>query len=80
MGSWTQWSNLQITHEAPFMDLPVWPLRSWSHKCAQNEIQSLIKHVFDILITRITNVRITNVRDFSVSQNVESIFKPDMHA
>ena len=24
------------------MDLPVWPLRSWSHKCTQNEIQSLI--------------------------------------
>jgi len=26
-----------------FMDLPVWPLRSWSHKCTQNEIQSLSK-------------------------------------
>ena len=24
------------------MDLPVWPLRSWSNKCTQNEIQSLI--------------------------------------
>jgi len=44
IGSWTQWSNWQITHEAlvRFMDLPVWPLRSWSNKCTQNEIQSLI--------------------------------------
>jgi len=43
MGSWTQWSNWQITHEAlaRFMDLPVWPLRSCFHKCTQNEIQLL---------------------------------------
>jgi len=27
--------------KARFMDLPVWPLRSWSNKCTQNEIQSL---------------------------------------
>jgi len=33
MGPWTL---------ARFMDLSVWPLRSWSHKCTQNEIQSLI--------------------------------------
>jgi len=26
------------------MDLPVWPLRSWSNKCTQNEIQSLNKY------------------------------------
>ena len=26
------------------MDLQVWPLRSWSNKCTQNEIQSLYLH------------------------------------
>jgi len=30
---------------ARFMDLPVWPLRSWSHKWTQNEIQSLNKRL-----------------------------------
>ena len=36
IGSWTL---------ARFMDLPVWPLRSWSNKCTQNEIQSLNKKI-----------------------------------
>ena len=39
---YNQWTVLQL---ARFMDLPVLPLRSWSHQRKQNEIQSLIKDV-----------------------------------
>ena len=37
--------DMTFYFEARFMgNLPVWPLRSWSHKCTQNEIQSLYLH------------------------------------
>ena len=58
IGSWTQCSNWQITHEAlaRFMDLPVWPLRSWSNKCTQNEIQSLsTPNNHKVVILKMTN-------------------------